>query len=194
MRGKFFIKIKNIRSIAEGRLRTDKTKQTTMMTTTTTTTTTAKKVEKSMFQSSSETRGYYEVTGKVGETICRLWINHFFLSMRLWKSKQEQRTHLAVQVRIVLRAKILLIIYLHPNLICLPSCHNRFLMESLPLKGAGVIGTNSSVKELTLPLAISHLSSPSPFYCILQVPGTPLPTGELHPGLLPGDKNQDCTY
>lgn len=68
-----------------------------------------------------------------------------------------------------------MIIYLHPNSVCLSSHHNHCLMERLPLKGAGVIGTNSSVKELMLPLAVSHLSSHSFFYHILQVPsGSPL--------------------
>jgi hypothetical protein len=46
-------------------------------------------------------------------------------------------------------------------------------MENLPLKGAGVVGTNSSVQELTHLLAISHLSS---FYYTLRVPSDPPPT------------------
>lgn len=57
------------------------------------------------------------------------------------------------------RGKMSLIIHLHPDPACLPSCHNHCLMERLPLKGAGVVGTSSRGKELALPLAASHLSS-----------------------------------
>lgn len=80
------------------------------------------------------------------------------------------------------RGKMSLIIHLHPDPVCLPSCHNHCLMERLPLKGAGVVGTSSRVKELALSLAASHHSS--------HPAGAQwLPNWGLHPGLLPGDNS-----
>lgn len=101
-------------------------------------------------------------------------INHLFFPLRPWRKKAgAEKIFCSAGEDIAIRGKkILLIIYLHPNSVCLPSRHNHCLMERLPLKGAGVIGTSSNVKELTLPLAVSHLSSHSFFYHILQVPSS----------------------
>lgn len=103
--------------------------------------------------------------------------------MRPWRKKPEEKIFCSAGEGIVIRGKILLIIYLHPNLVCLPSRHNHCLMERLPLKGAGVIGTSSSVKELTLPLASSCLSSHSFFL--------PHPAGAQWPPL--GNYIQVCS-
>lgn len=104
--------------------------------------------------------------------------------MRPWRQKaREEKIFCSAREGISIKGKkILLIIYLHPNSVCLPSPHNHCLMERLPLKGAGVIGTNSSVKELKLPLAVSHLSSHSFFYHILQVPSGPPPRNYIQFG------------
>lgn len=94
--------------------------------------------------------------------------------------RRGQRKDCAVQGRGKLQGEMSVIIHLHPDPVCLPSCHNHCLMERLPLKGAGVVGTSSRVKELALSLAASHLSS--------HPAGAQwLPSWGLHPGLLPGD-------
>lgn len=138
-------------------------------------------------------REHDEVKGTIGETNSKLQDIYLFLPMGPRKRKEEQRTYFAVQKRVSLLGKKYLFDNLPTSKFSLPakSSQSLFNGKASP-KGSRCDWNQFKCKGVDFlwqsPTFLLPLLSTTSCRC--QWP----PTEETHPGLLPGDNSQDCTY